>query len=88
MATLRIKVRYGDEVEVEAFVKPGALPNDESQIREEVARLGNALIIASQSPAGITALLMALAGTAVSSRARFMLAVFFLAFAARDGYSL
>jgi hypothetical protein len=53
---LSIKVGYGDEVEVEATIllKPGALANDNNSIREEVARLGKALIIASQSSAGIT----------------------------------
>jgi hypothetical protein len=53
---LSINVHYGDEVEVQATIslKPGALPNDENSIREEVARLGKALIIASQSPARIT----------------------------------
>jgi hypothetical protein len=51
-----IKVGYGDEVEVEATIllKPGALTNDENSIRKEVTRLGKALIIASQSSAGIT----------------------------------
>jgi hypothetical protein len=41
---LSIKVRYGDQVEVEATitVKPGALINDENSICEEVARLGKA----------------------------------------------
>ena len=52
---LTIAVGYGDGVEVEAttLLRPGVLPNDENSIREEVARLGTALILAAQSPAGI-----------------------------------
>jgi hypothetical protein len=53
---LTISVGYGDGVEVEATIllKSGALPNDDKSIRDEVQRLGKALIIAAQSPAGIT----------------------------------
>jgi hypothetical protein len=42
---LTISVGYGDGVEVEATIplKPGALPNDEKSIRDEVQRLGKAL---------------------------------------------
>jgi hypothetical protein len=52
---LTIAVSYGDGVEVEATIllRPGVLPNDENSIREEVARLGKALILTAQSPAGI-----------------------------------
>jgi hypothetical protein len=49
---LTIPVGYGDGVEVETMflLKPGALPNDEKIIPDEVQRLAKALIIAAQSP--------------------------------------
>jgi hypothetical protein len=56
VCALTISVGYGDDVELEATIllKPGALANDEGSIRDEIQRLGKALIIAAQSPAGIT----------------------------------
>ena len=53
---LTITASYGDGAEVEASIllRPGAIPNDEKNIREEIERLGRALILAAQSPGGIT----------------------------------
>ena len=53
---LTITVAYGDGAQVEASIllRPGAVPNDENSIREEIERLGNALITAARSPNGIT----------------------------------
>jgi hypothetical protein len=53
---LTITVQYGDGVEAEATIllRPGAVPNDEKNIRDEIARLGTALVTAARSPNGIT----------------------------------
>jgi hypothetical protein len=53
---LTITVHYGNDVEAEATIllRPGAVPNDEKNIRQEIERLGSALIAAAKSPNGIT----------------------------------
>jgi hypothetical protein len=53
---LTIIAHYGDGVEAEATIllRPGAVPNDEKNIQDEIARLGVALIAAARSPNGIT----------------------------------
>jgi|HubBroStandDraft_6_1064221.scaffolds.fasta_scaffold117064_3 hypothetical protein len=53
---LTISTNYGDGVEAEATIllRPGAVPNDEKSIRDEIERLGNALLAAAQSQTGIT----------------------------------
>jgi hypothetical protein len=56
--SLTVTVRYGEGLQNEAtiLVRPGeSLPNDDKSIRDELERLGHALIAAAQSRDGVTA---------------------------------
>lgn len=53
--SLTITVQYGNGSQLEATVllRPDAVPNEDTSIRQEFERLGKALIAAAQSPTGI-----------------------------------
>jgi hypothetical protein len=56
LQSLTITIPYGEGTEAEAtlLLRPGALPNNEQSIREEIERLGSALMSASRAANGIT----------------------------------
>jgi hypothetical protein len=54
--SLTITVHYGDGAEAEATIllRPGVVPNEDKSIRQEIERLGDALVAAARSPNGVT----------------------------------
>jgi hypothetical protein len=54
--TLLIAVPYrsGSEAEISILLRSESVPNDEKSIRDEIERLGNALLEAARAPDAIT----------------------------------